>query len=94
MKELSTEDLQIRINTLEKEIETLRLHEDECKHMSEQLQRSQKMEALATMAGGIAHDFNNILQTILGNAELLLLRKNEGDQDYYRFRKQPQKGAN
>ena len=82
MNELSNEDLQIRINTLEKEIETLRLHEDECKHMSEQLQRSQKMEALATMAGGIAHDFNNILQTILGNAELLLLRKNEGDQDY------------
>jgi len=32
--------------------------------------RSQKMEALGTLAGGIAHDFNNILVAIRGNAEL------------------------
>ena len=82
MKELSTEDLQTRIINLEKEIETLSLHEGEYKQMAEQLKRSQKMEALATMAGGIAHDFNNILQTVLGNAELLLLRKHEDDRDY------------
>jgi PAS domain S-box-containing protein len=32
--------------------------------------RSQKLEALGTLAGGIAHDFNNILFSISGNAEL------------------------
>jgi len=82
MKDLSIDDLRSKITILEKEITALRLHEEEYKTMAEQLKRSQKMEALATMAGGIAHDFNNILQTILGNAELLLLNKKEGDQDY------------
>ena len=34
--------------------------------------RSQKLEALGTLAGGIAHDFNNILAAINGNADLAL----------------------
>ncbi len=36
----------------------------------ESLIRSQKMEALGTLAGGIAHDFNNILLAITGNIRL------------------------
>ena len=40
--------------------------------------RSQKMEALGTIAGGIAHDFNNILAAINGNARLALADLAEG----------------
>ena len=34
--------------------------------------RSQKLEALGTLAGGIAHDFNNILSAINGSAVLAI----------------------
>ena len=36
-----------------------------------QLQKAQKMDAIATLAGGIAHQFNNALVGIMGNVELL-----------------------
>ncbi|MEE4273470.1 MAG: ATP-binding protein [Thermoanaerobaculales bacterium] len=36
-----------------------------------QLQRSQRMEAIGTLAGGIAHNFNNLLMGIQGNVSLL-----------------------
>ncbi len=52
-----------------------RIEEAEAERISllQHLQRSQKMEALGTLAGGIAHDFNNILGAIIGYAELALL---------------------
>ena len=44
----------------------------ERKRAEEAQRRSQRIEALGTLAGGIAHDFNNILLAITGNARLAL----------------------
>ncbi|MBF0587292.1 PAS domain S-box protein [Prosthecochloris sp. N3] len=40
--------------------------------LQNQLQNSQKLETLGTLAGGIAHEFNNILTPVIGFTEIAL----------------------
>ncbi|WP_083912014.1 ATP-binding protein [Desulfotignum phosphitoxidans] len=47
---------------------------DKQKKLQVQLNHSQKLEAIGSLAGGIAHDFNNILSAIIGYSQLAMDR--------------------
>lgn len=69
-----TRDLEDANTELELKLVKQREDEDERLSLERQLLHVQKLESLGVLAGGIAHDFNNILTSIIGNAELALMR--------------------
>jgi nitrogen-specific signal transduction histidine kinase len=57
---------------ISEDITERKLSEEERRTYEARLMRSQKLEAIGTLAGGIAHDFNNILSAIIGYSELAI----------------------
>ncbi|HBD08588.1 MAG TPA: hypothetical protein DCZ69_10020, partial [Syntrophobacteraceae bacterium] len=66
---------QVRQHAQELQTSLTRIKESEAERLmlQQHLQRSQKLEAIGTLASGIAHDFNNILSAVIGYAELALM---------------------
>lgn len=64
----------------------------ERRHLEEQLQQAQKMEAIGRLAGGVAHDFNNILTTIYSACTLAHRRLAE-DSPVHRYLNEIQKAG-
>ena len=66
--------LPIKVLGIIRDVTEQKKAEKERKHLEDQLQHAQKMEAIGTLAGGVAHDLNNILGGLVSYPELLLLQ--------------------
>lgn len=65
-----TQELELAIEFLRREIDERRLAEIERRELEAQVQHSQRVESVGVLAGGVAHKFNNLLTTIMGFASL------------------------
>ena len=68
-----------RTRQLREELSERQRIEQERAELEQQLQQSQRMEALGRLAGGISHDFNNLLTVICSYADLLAEELPAGD---------------
>ena len=66
------DDTLIGFRGIARDITERKAAETSRKILEEQLQQSQRLESLGTLAGGIAHDFNNLLMGIQGRTALML----------------------
>jgi len=55
------------------------------KKLENQLQQSQKMDAIGQLTGGIAHDFNNLLGVVIGNLDLIKRSVDKDDKAAHRL---------
>jgi PAS domain S-box-containing protein len=70
----------ILLGTLQ-DVTDLRASQARQKELERQLQHSQRLKALGTLAGGIAHDLNNTLVPILSLSKMVAARLPEGGED-------------
>jgi len=76
-----------------RDITQLKQAEEQRNMLEKQMLHAQKLESLGVLAGGIAHDFNNILMTIIGNADLAMMRISKESPGIENLRKIEQAGA-
>lgn len=67
--------------------------EEERLELERRVQQRERLESLGTLAGGIAHDVNNLLMGIMGNAELVLQKLPEANDEANRHTKGIKKAA-
>jgi PAS domain S-box-containing protein len=65
-----TQELELAVDFLRREIDERRMAEEEHHKLEAQLRHTQRLESMGVFAGGIAHEFNNLLTSIIGYASL------------------------
>jgi signal transduction histidine kinase/CheY-like chemotaxis protein len=68
-----TQELELAIDFLRREIEERRQAEDDRRKLEAQVRHTQRLESIGVLAGGIAHEFNNLLTSITGYASLAVM---------------------
>jgi PAS domain S-box-containing protein len=83
-KSLSRDDLghPQGIISILRDISERKKMEQDTVRLQRQMQQSQKMESIGSLAGGIAHDFNNILFPIVGFSQMLMEDFSEDSTEY------------